>query len=154
MKLYLKLALDGIRKNRRLYLPYMLTGAAMVMMYFILSALSVTPVLTHFKGGAMLRMILPFGVWVVSVFAAIFLFYCNSFIIRQRNREFGLYNVLGMGKANLTGLMAVENLLTAFLSIAGGLALGLSLEKLAELGMLRILGEEIDYEMHIEVSAI
>ncbi len=154
MKLYLKLALDGIRKNRRLYLPYMLTGAVMVMMYFILSALSVTPMLTHFKGGRMLRMILPFGVWVVAVFAAIFLFYCNSFIIRQRNREFGLYNVLGMGKANLTGLMAVENLLTACISIAGGLALGLSLEKLAELGMLRILGEEIDYEIHIEVSAI
>ncbi|MDD6049692.1 MAG: ABC transporter permease [Clostridiales bacterium] len=154
MKLYLKLALDGIRKNKRLYIPYMLTGAVMVMMYFIVSALSVSPMLACFKGGRMLGMILPFGVWVIAIFAAVFLFYCNAFIIRQRNREFGLYNVLGMGKADLTGLMAVESLLTAGIAILCGLILGLSLEKLAELGMLRILGEDVDYALHIEPRAI
>lgn len=150
MMLYLKLALDGIRKNRRLYTPYIFIGSVMVMMHYILAALSSTPMLRQFKGGGFLRTMLPLGVWVIAIFAAVFLFYCSSFIIRQRNRELGLFSVLGMSQKNLSLLMLVENLLTAGASIAIGLLLGIALEKLAELGMVRLIAEEISYEMRID----
>ena len=150
MKLYLKLALDGIRKNRRLYAPYILIGSVMVMMHYILAALSSTPMLRQFKGGGFLRTMLPLGVWVIVIFAAFFLFYCNSFIIRQRNRELGLFSVLGMSRKNLSLLMLTENLLTAGASITLGMLLGIALEKLAELGMVRLIAEEISYEMRID----
>lgn len=150
MKLYLKLALDGVRKNLRLYFPYILIGSVMVMMHYILAALSSTPMLRQFKGGGFLRTMLPLGVWVIAIFAAVFLFYCSSFIIRQRNRELGLFSVLGMSQKNLSLLMLVENLLTAGASIAIGLLLGIALEKLAELGMVRLIAEEISYEMRID----
>ena len=150
MKLYLKLALDGIRKNRRLYAPYILIGSVMVMMHYILAALSSTPMLRQFEGGGFLRAMLPMGMWVVVIFAAFFLFYCNSFIIRQRNRELGLFSVLGMSRKNLSLLMLTENMLTAGASITLGMLLGIALEKLAELGMVRLIAEEISYEMRID----
>lgn len=154
MKLYLKLALDGIRKNRRLYIPYVLIGSVMVMIHFLLGTLSAHPMLREIKGGGTLRTMLPFGADVVLLFALIFLFYCSRFILRQRNAEFGLYNVLGMGKKNLTWLMLVENLLTALISIAVGLFLGAALEKLAELGMLRLINTEADYAIHLDLNSM
>ena len=150
MKLYLKLALDGVRKNHRLYFPYILIGSVMVMMHYILAALSSTPMLRQFEGGGFLRSMLPMGMWVVVIFAAFFLFYCNSFIIRQRNRELGLFSVLGMSRKNLSLLMLTENLLTAGASITLGMLLGIALEKLAELGMVRLIAEEISCEMRID----
>lgn len=154
MKLYLKLAVDGIRKNRRLYMPYMLIGSVMVMMHYILTALSVTPMLIAFKGGYTLRTMLPFGADVVLLFSLIFLFYCSRFILRQRNAEFGLYNVLGMGKKHLSLLMLVENLLTSALSIIIGLGLGLALEKLAEVGMLRLIQADVSYAISVDANGL
>lgn len=154
MKLYFKLAMDGIRKNRKLYLPYMLIGSVMVMMHYILTALSVTPVLREFKGGSTLRTMLPFGADVVLLFSLIFLFYCSRFILRQRNAEFGLYNVLGMGKKHLSVLMLVENLLTAAVSILIGLSLGLALEKLAEAGMLRLINADVGYDVYVNADSL
>lgn len=154
MKLYLKLALDGVRKNRRLYVPYVLIGSVMVMMHYILAALSATPMLRHFKGGGILRELLPLGMWIVAIFAVIFLFYCSSFIIRQRNREFGLFSVLGMSRKNLSLLILVENLLTAGASIVCGLLLGTALEKLAEVGMVRLIGEEISYDLRMDGASV
>ncbi len=154
MKLYLKLAIDGIRKNCRLYGPYILIGSVMVMMHYILAALSITPILHQFKGGGILRQFLPLGMGIVAIFAAIFLFYCSSFIIRQRNREFGLFSVLGMSRKNLSLLMLMENLLTTGASIICGLLLGVALEKLAELGMVRLIREKVSYELHMDGTAV
>ena len=125
MKLYMKLVLDGVRKNHRLYFPYILIGSVMVMMHYILAALSSTPMLRQFRGGGFLRTMPPLGVWIIAAFAVVFLFYCSNFIIRQRNRELGLFSVLGMSRKNLSLLMLTENLLTAGASIAIGLLLGI-----------------------------
>ena len=147
---YPRLAMNGIRKNKRLYFPYILTGSVMVMMYYILSFLASTEMLEHMKGGGSLRTMLPFGCAVIGIFGLIFLFYTNSFLIRQRNQEFGLYNILGMDKGNLSRVMFWENLLVAGISIACGLALGIGLSKLAELAMLNILAEPIDFSMRVD----
>ena len=101
ISLYSRLAWDGIRKNKKLYVPYILTGAVMVMMYYILSYLIESPTLENMVGGSTLAIMLSLGCVVIAVFSLLFLFYTNSFLIRQRYREFGLYNILGMDKAIL-----------------------------------------------------
>lgn len=150
---YAKLAADGIHKNKRLYIPYLLTGMVMVMMSYIISFLSSTEMLEHMEGGGILRTLLPVGSVVIAVFAPIFMFYTNSFLIRQRNKEFGLYNVLGMDKGNLGRIMLWENLMVAAISISGGLFLGIALSKLAELGMLNLIDEEITYNLRLDLTS-
>ena len=98
---YPRLAWDGIRKNKRFYLPYILTCAGMVMMFYIIHHLAAMPALDDMAGGSTTKLTLGFGVWVIAVFALIFLTYTNSFLMRRRQKEFGLYNILGMGKKNL-----------------------------------------------------
>ena len=131
--LYLRLALDGMRKNRRLYLPYLMTCAGMVMMFYILYSLAYSPVVREMRGGGTMAIVLLLGTIVIAVFALLFLLYTNSFLAKRRNREFGLYNVLGMNKRNLSRILLWETLLSALVSILAGLIGGLGLAKLAEL---------------------
>lgn len=142
---YLKLAMDGIRKNKRLYAPYILTGAVMVMMFYILGYLTESPTLQSMTGGGVITSILPMGAGVVAFFSLIFLFYTNSFLIRQRYREFGLYNILGMDKRNIGKIMVWESLCVGAAAILSGLALGIALSKAAELVMMNLLKAEITY---------
>ncbi len=151
---YPKLALDGIRKNRRLYIPYIITGAVMTMMYYILSYLCASPVLAQMTGGDVLRSMLPLGCGVIGFFSLIFIFYTNTFLIRQRNREFGLYNVLGMDKRNIGRIMFWENSITFVLSVGLGLVLGALLSKLAELCMMNIMGNAVDFVIRIGWKSI
>ncbi len=151
---YLRLAVDGIRKNRRLYLPYMLTGAVMMMMFYILAFLATSPMLSHMRGGVTLSTILPMGTSVIAIFSLLFLFYSQSFLIRQRNKEFGLYHVLGMDKWNICRILFWENLLVAVCSIASGIALGVAFSKIAEVCLLTILQEEINYNLRVGMGAL
>ena len=122
---YPRLALTGITKNRRIYLPYLLTCAGMVMMFYIVCFLSVNPTVRSIPGGDTMQTMLSLGCVVLGVFSLIFLFYTNSFLMRRRKKEFGLYNILGMGKRNLALALLWECLLTAAISFAGGLLCGI-----------------------------
>lgn len=151
---YPKLAINGIKKNKRLYFPYILTGSVMIMMFYILEFLKVSPMLTQMKGGGTLTMILPLGSAVIAIFSAIFLFYTNSFLIRQRNQEFGLYNILGMGKRNISYIMFWENMVVTAVVIVFGLILGVALSKLAEVCLLNILGLDVTYQLRLGAAAL
>ena len=99
--LYLKLSVNGIKKNKKLYLPYLITCICMVMMFYLIDYLAVSPQFAKIKGGDTMQMILGFGSGVIAIFSLILLYYTNSFLIRRRQREFGLYHILGMGKIDL-----------------------------------------------------
>lgn len=151
---YPRLAWDAIRKNRRMYDPYILTGSVMVMMFYILMSMLESPNLQDIHGGSFLMDILPYGCVVIAIFSVIFLFYTNSFLIRQRYREFGLYNILGMDKRNISRLMLWEGLYTAGFSIAAGLVCGVAFSKAAELILLNIVAAEITFAMHIGTTSM
>ena len=151
---YSKIAWEGIRKNKRLYGPYLLTGSVMVMMSYILFYLDSSEMVKHTEGGALLRTLLPMGSVVIFVFSLLFLFYSNSFLIRQRNREFGLYNILGMDKRNLGRILGWEALFSGGIAIAGGLVLGLAFSKFAELIMHNLIREEIVYTLRMDTSSV
>ena len=122
---YSKLAWTGIRKNKKLYTPYLLTCIGMVMMFYIVSFLSTSKVLKEIKGGDTMQSMLMLGCGVIGVFALIFLFYTNSFLIRRRKKEFGLYNILGMGKWNLARVLLWESIIIAVISLGVGLLAGI-----------------------------
>lgn len=153
--LYPRLAWDGLRKNKRLFTPYLLTCICMVMMFYILSFLGSPETCALLpRGSNSAGMILNLGSFVIFAFSAIFLYYTNSFLVRRRTHEFGLYNVLGMGKRNLARIVTWESLITAVLSLVFGLALGIILSKLAELGLLNMLGGDINYRIRIDVDSV
>ena len=151
--LYPKLAWDGIRKNKRFYLPYILTCIGMVMMFYIIHYLAAMPTLKEMPGGDSMTMVLGFGFWVIALFAVIFLFYTNSFLMRRRQKEFGLYNMLGMGKNHLSILLLWENGILFSVSMVGGLLSGILLSKLAELFMIMLMGGEATYTLRIYPKA-
>ncbi len=151
---YLRLALDGMRKNKRLYLPYLLTCSGMVTMFYILSSLSYSPLMKTMRGGNIMSMILNLGTFVMALFSLLFLLYTNAFLSRRRNREFGLYNILGMNKGNLSRILLWESLLSALFALATGLAGGILFSKLAELFLLHMAGEQVGYAFSVEPKSI
>jgi len=147
--LYPKLAWQGIRKNAEMYLPYLLMGILMVGVSYIMNYLTRPALMGALSMGGTTLMVLQMGKIVISVFSVIFLYYCNSFLIRRRMKEFRLYNILGMGKGNIARVMLWETLLTALLVFAGGLLLGLSLSRLVEMALINLL--HADYTVPMEL---
>ena len=151
---YSKLALDSIRKNKQLYFPYILTCTVMIMMHYIITSLQHSNTVSYMIGSGTIYTTLQFGSWVIAIFAALFLFYTNSFLIRRRKKEFGLLNILGMGKYDICRIIFSETLITALISLAIGLFAGISLSKLAELGLVKIVHGDINYSLSISFSAV
>ena len=151
---YPRLAWTGIKNNRRLYLPYILTCIGMVAMFYIMLSLSTAEFLDKMRGGTTLGTVLGLGAGVIGFFAVLFLFYTNSFLIRRRKKEFGLYNILGMGKRNIARVLFSETLILAAVSLVFGLILGAALSKLAELGLAYFVGSDAGYDFTVYPTAM
>lgn len=150
---YPRLAWTGIRKNRRLYRPYLLTCIGVVMMEYIICFLKGSEAVLGMRGASMITSIMSLGVFVIAVFALIFLFYTNSFLMRRRKKEFGLYSILGMSRRNLGRILLWETLFVLAISLAVGLFAGAALSKLAELILLRMLHGSAAYSFTLSAPA-
>ncbi len=148
--IYEKLAVTNLKNNRKTYVPYIFTGVLTVMMFYIIDALSRGKGITQDT----LKICLQYATGVIIVFAVIFLFYTNSFLIKRRKKEIGVYNILGMGKRHIARMMAVETILTAGISILGGLVFGIIFGKLMYLLLLKILHNSVDMQFSVNGTAI
>lgn len=148
--IYEKLAVTNLKNNRKTYVPYIFTGVLTVMMFYIIDALSKEEGITQNT----LKICLQYATGVIIVFAVIFLFYTNSFLIKRRKKEIGVYNILGMGKRHIARMMAVETILTAGISILGGLVFGIIFGKLMYLLLLKILHNSVDMQFSVNGTAI
>lgn len=152
--LYPKLAATNIKKNGKTYFPYLLTCMLTVMMFYDLLMVSTNSALNTMPGASQLRLILNFAVSITGGFSAIFLFYTNSFLIRQRKKEMGLYQVLGMDKKNLTKMMLWESIYTAGAGILGGTLLGIVFGRLIFLVLLKLIRFDVAFKFSVEPEAI
>lgn len=125
-----RLGLTNLKKNRRLYFPYALMTILSTAIAYIFTALAFHPDLGQVKGANGVTMVLGFGMIVVMLAVAIMVFYANSFVMKQRSKEFGVYSILGLEKKHLLLMTFLENLVFAASSILTGLLLGLALDKL------------------------
>ena len=145
--IYEKLAVTNLKNNRKTYVPYIFTGVLTVMMFYIIDALSRGKGITQDT----LKICLQYATGVIVVFAVIFLFYTNSFLIKRRKKEIGVYNILGMGKGHLGKMLFLESVITTAASIIGGILAGILLSKLVYLILLKILhmGGKIEYRISL-----
>ncbi|MBS7362022.1 MAG: ABC transporter permease, partial [Oscillospiraceae bacterium] len=151
---YPKLAVSGISKNRKFYIPYILTCAGMVMMFYIVSFLSQSHTVEKMRGGSIIQETLTLGCIIIAVFSLLLLFYTNSFLLKRRKKEFGLYNILGMGKHNIAKVILWENIIIFLISLAGGLFCGILFSKAAELLIMKILRSPVNFGIVIEPIAV
>ena len=151
---YGKLALSNIKKNAQTYLPYILTCAGTIMMYYIIRSLSTNQSMLNMKGGNNMLLIMGLGSWVIGIFAVIFLFYTNSFLIKRRKKEFGLFNILGMEKRHLARVVLWESFDTFLVSMIAGILGGMLFSKLAFLGVERLLHLEIPLKFELSLKAV
>lgn len=151
---YGRLAFSNLKKNGRLYLPYILAAIGIGAMYYIMVALTGDEGIKKMPGAGELAMIMGLGCVVIMIFAVIFLFYTNSFLMKRRKKEFGLFHILGMEKRHIGKMMFWETCMVALLSIAGGMAAGIILYKLVVLVLLRITGLEVPFGFTVSRAGI
>ncbi len=151
---YWKLAAGNIKKNGKMYFPYILTCIVTVAMFYIVKSLSLNPGLDSMVGGSFLNTTMEMGSWVVAIFAFVFLFYTNSFLMKHRKKEFGLLNILGMERRHLARVAGWEAVYVALAGLLLGLGLGLALDKVMFLAVVRIVGAEVPLGFFISGKAV
>lgn len=147
---FARLALSGIRKNRKIYYPYLLTAILTAAMMYIIGSLQSSAAFDS----EMLGFSLQLGTIVTSIFSVVFLFYTNSFLMKQRKKEFGLYNVLGMEKKHLARVLLWETVILLVISLVIGLAGGILLDKLLHMALERLIGQRATLSFSISIGSI
>ena len=138
--IFSKLAVQNIRNNKSTYIPYMITCIFCIAMIYMMGFLRDCPTLDQaVRHAAEVRMILSTGEVVVVIFCVIFLIYSNSFLMKRRQKEIGLYNILGLERNHIGIVLLLETIFTTILSLTGGIAIGILASKLSLLLLLRLL---------------
>ena len=152
--LYPRLALTNLRNNKSTYLPYMLVGIVGIVTFYTMTALCMNEGLGDLPGGAVVTMMFSFGPPIIGLFCTILLFYTNSFLMKRRKKELGLYCVLGMEKRHIGLVMLWESVCTAAVCLALGLVASIVLGKLLFLVLLNLLHVESSIPFEISPMAM
>jgi len=151
---YARLAANNIRKNRQIYIPYIITCIITISFYYIMKSLSLNDGLNELTGANTISYTLELGCKVIMIFSVIFLFYTNSFLMKRREKEFGLFHVLGMEKKHLMYVVGIETIYITLLAMGMGFVFGFALDKAMYLLILRILQTEISLGFYISKEAV
>lgn len=151
---YPRLACLSIQKNKQYYFPYILAGILMCSMTYIMNFLNVSTIVSSMEGGASMQTMFGLGMIIVSVFSAFFLFYANSFLVKIREKELGLYAILGMNRGNIIRLVLIESMIVMCSVIVGGLLLGVALSKLVELVLFSLCHAEVSTGFYFNFDLI
>ena len=154
-----RLAWQSVRNNRRFYVPYILTVLGTTAAFYILSALYFDPGRFELasgttNGAAYVQSFMMIGMLFLGIFSFIFLIYTNSFLMKRRQKEIGLYNVLGMGKGNIAAILFFEALYVVILGVGGGLAAGILLHKLCTLILYRLIHFPAPFGISVQPAAV
>lgn len=151
---YFKLAITNIKKNAKTYVPYIITSILTICMFYIICSLSNNPDLTKATGTSTMSEVLFLGTIVCGIFAVIFLFYTNSFLMKRRKKEFGLYNILGMEKKHISRVVLCETLIISVISLFLGLLIGILFDKLMLLLLLSMFSVKIPLGFYISSTSL
>ena len=150
-----KLAVQNIRNNRSTYVPYMLTCIFCIAMMYMMEFLRDCPTLEKaVPQAAEVRMIVGTGEVVVGIFCVIFLIYSNSFLMKHRQKEIGLYNILGLEKGHIGKVMFLETIMTSLLSLTAGIGIGILGSKLSLLLLFRFLHVPAVLGFYVSITGI
>ena len=152
--LFPKLAAQSIRNNRKFYLPYILALLGDVAAIYIMSALVKDPGAVNITPGRpngylYVSMFMNIGMFIAFLFSAVFVLYINGFLMKQRKKELGLYNILGMGKQHIAVVLVIETLMIGVLGIGGGILTGVILHKLMSLFLHQMMRMPVPFGFYI-----
>lgn len=151
---YFKLAISNIKRNKDVFKPYMFASALMVFVYYVFKLLNGNEGIAGITNSMTFSFVMMIGVYVAMGFSIIFIFYANSFIMKRRKKELGLYGILGLEKRHVGILMACETVITGIISIAAGMIFGLAFSKLAVLAAAKLMRSQADSTLIIKGSTI
>ena len=143
LALYLRLAGQNLAKNRQYYFPFFLIGSACTAMCYLMLFLTYNDSVMEMRGAAYVLLMLGLGSVIMAFLSVWIMAYANGFVIRRRNRELALYNILGMQKSNIAAVLGFEMLFLCLACVAAGLALGALFSKLMLLVLLRLMRFEV-----------
>lgn len=149
---FLRLAFINIKKNKEIFLPYMITGIVCVAMLYMMLFIKRSTSLENMLGGSDVAIIMSLGIIVVGIFSFVFLLYTNSILMKRRQNEIGLYNILGMEKGHIGRMLFLETLITSFVNIGGGLLAGILGCKLALLLLLKLMHLPVVFGFYISAG--
>ena len=150
---YSKLALTNMSKHRKTYFPYLISNIFIIAMFYMMHFISSNTGLKEMSGGESLMQILSLGNFVIGLFSVIFLFYTNSFLIKQRKKEFGLFNILGMEKKHIAKIISIESFFVAVISLGLGITSGIIFSRLMFLLLSNLLHFEVPLNYFISTSS-
>ena len=153
-KLYFKLAKTNLSNNKPFYIPYIISSIITVAMLYMMSFLSDNKGLNKIMGADSLAIIFRLGVGIIIIFSYIFLFYTNSFIIKRRKKEIGVYNILGMEKRHLSKVLFVETVYSAVISLICGIIVGIVFSKFILMVLYGIIGIHKTVEFFVNIHGI
>lgn len=151
---YPKLALNNLRKNKDTYWPYMLTSIVCIATYYIMQSIAMNRGLLQVSGGAVAVSIFFLGTVVIAIFCVALLFYTNSFLIKRRKKELGLYCVLGLEKRHVALVLFFETLFSALFCLILGLIFGILFSKALFLALLYVLDFSTPIAFTISISSL
>ena len=153
-KIYSRLAFTNIKNNKTLYMPYIISGMVMIAMFYVMMFLNNSKGLGKVPGADALASIMGLGCGTIAVFSYIFLFYTNSFIIKRRKKEVGIYNILGMEKRHIARVLSIETLTVALTAIASGIIAGILFSKLMIMFLYRIINIKAQIDFAVSTGAV
>lgn len=151
-RLYCRLAVTNLKNNRQFYLPYILAGMVTAMMFYIMRAIQGSDEIASMRGAETVSIMLTMGLVIVALCTGIFLFYTNSFVMKRRRKELGVYNILGMEKKHIAKVMAWEAFILYVLSVSGGIVLGWMFHKLTAMFLAKLTGMSESIPFYISGS--
>lgn len=153
-RLYSKLAFTNIKNNREIYMPYIIAGIFTVLMYYSMAALWDNKGINAINHANNLHTILGLGLYVIAIFSVIFLFYTNSFIIKRRKKEIGIYNILGMEKRHIARVLLIETVFNMLVVISAGIITGIVFNKLMIMILYRITNLHKTIQFAVSAAAV
>lgn len=148
------LAVSNLKKNRTLYIPFSIASITMMVITYILLALSTNKTILQSSGGNTVVMALGFGVVIMLLVSTLTMIYANGFVMKNRSKEFGLYSILGLGRTQIQLLQVIEMVLFAVLNLIVGLVLGVLFNRLAFALLLKAMRFSVPLAYEFQISTV
>ncbi len=149
-----RLALSNLIKNRKLYYPYALATILVIAITYIFTSLTLNPHLDDLPGADAIKMVLGMGLGIVALSSGIIVLYANSFVMKNRSKELGLYSVLGLEKRHLFSMILKETMIMGFVTLLLGIGVGALFDKLIYAFLQRLIGESTGLVSTFQVMTI
>ncbi|MGC6769313.1 FtsX-like permease family protein [Enterococcus sp. LJL51] len=152
--LYMRLAYNNLKKNRTVYIPFVLATIFTVVLNIIMQVMLYNKGMDNLPQADSVKMMFGFGSIVIMIFSFVFTFYTHSFLIKRRKKELGLYNILGMDKSNLTVMMLFENIYALVITLILGIISGVIFSKLMFLVLKKLMGIGTDFTYLLSFESV